>query len=140
MKNLKQKNIIEIIIGLLLTITGVILYLSKSILPLNVPRPELIPIIISAFGIILILQALAKLFLFKSKQEKILSYDERYLTINNYAKSNAFDVTILLLLAATFVLGILGVINIPATIIYCGIILIGEITHMFRLCFLQSKM
>lgn len=137
MKRKLQK--LELFMGVLILLGGLLTYGMGVHQLLPVPRPDLVVYGTTLIGTILVLMG-SDLFGKPTKEMQILEKDERNITITNASLANAYKVTSTLLVLVLFALIFMGYISKVVCFSIVGVIAIGQITWIVSLRYLEKKM
>ena len=132
MKHKIQK--VELFIGVIIFLGGLLTYGLGVHQLLPVPRPDLV-----VYGIILIFMG-CDIFSKPTKEMQILENDERNIAITNASLANAYKVTLTLLVLVLFALIFMGYMSKVVFFSIAGVIAIGQITWVITARYLDKKM
>lgn len=132
MKHKIQK--VELFIGVIIFLGGLLTYGLGVHQLLPVPRPDLVVYGTTLIGIILIFMG-CDIFSKPTKEMQILENDER-----NIAITNAYKVTLTLLVLVLFALIFMGYMSKVVFFSIAGVIAIGQITWVITARYLDKKM
>lgn len=125
MKHKIQK--VELFIGVIIFLGGLLTYGLGVHQLLPVPRPDLVVYGTTLIGIILIFMG-CDIFSKPTKEMQILENDERNIAITNASLANAYKVTLTLLVLVLFALVFMGYMSKVVFFSIAGVIAIGQIT------------
>ena len=132
MKHKIQK--VELFIGVIIFLGGLLTYGLGVHQLLPVPRPDLVVYGTTLIGIILIFMG-CDIFSKPTKEMQILENDERNIAITNASLANAYKVTLIL-----FALIFMGYMSKVVFFSIAGVIAIGQITWVITARYLDKKM
>ncbi len=137
MKQKLQK--IELFIGVIILLGGLLTYGLGINQLLPVPRPDLVVYGTTLIGIMLILMG-CDIFSKPTKEMQILENDERNIAITNASMAHAYKVTISLLVLVLFALIFMGYMSKIVFFSIAGVIAIGQIAWIVTAYHLEKKM
>ena len=132
MKHKIQK--VELFIGVIIFLGGLLTYGLGVHQLLPVPRPDLVVYGTTLIGIILIFMG-CDIFSKPTKEN-----DERNIAITNASLANAYKVTLTLLVLVLFALIFMGYMSKVVFFSIAGVIAIGQITWVITARYLDKKM
>ena len=133
MKHKIQK--VELFIGVIIFLGGLLTYGLGVHQLLPVPRPDLVVYGTTLIGIILIFMG-CDIFSKPTKEMQILENDERNIAITNASLANAYKVTLTLLVLVLFALIFMGKVVFFSI---AGVIAIGQITWVITARYLDKN-
>lgn len=137
MKHKIQK--IELVIGVIILLVGLLTYGFGINQRLPVPRPDLVVVGTTLIGILVIFMGL-DLFSKKTKEMEILENDERNIAITNASLANAFNVMTTLLIIVLFALICMGYMSKVVFFSIAGVVAIGQVTWIVTAHYLEKRM
>lgn len=129
-----------VILGAILTLVGIYLgFVGAEILNIPFVRMDLVPIAIGFCGVLLVVSGGSAILYEKGKtrEQLIMENDERNITINQHAKSKAFDLMTVLFSFAILALALFGYMNKVSFFTLTGIFLLSQIYFGYQ--FLMSN-
>lgn len=129
-----------VIVGAILTLVGIYLgFVGAEILNIPFVRMDLVPIAIGFCGVLLVVSGGSAILYEKGKtrEQLIMENDERNITINQHAKSKAFDLMTVLFSFALLALALFGYMNKVSFFTLTGIFLLSQIYFGYQ--FLMSN-
>jgi len=129
-----------VILGAILTLVGIYLgFVGAEILNIPFVRMDLVPIAIGFCGVLLVVSGGSAILYEKGKtrEQLIMENDERNITINQHAKSKAFDLMTVLFSFALLALALFGYMNKVSFFTLTGIFLLSQIYFGYQ--FLMSN-
>lgn len=136
MKHKIQK--VELFIGVIIFLGGLLTYGLGVHQLLPVPRPDLVVYGTTLIGIILIFMG-CDIFSKPTKEMQILENDERNIAITNASLANAYKVTLTLLVLVLFALVFMGYMSKVVFFSIAGVIAIGQITWVITARYLDKN-
>ena len=136
MKHKIQK--VELFIGVIIFLGGLLTYGLGVHQLLPVPRPDLVVYGTTLIGIILIFMG-CDIFSKPTKEMQILENDERNIAITNASLANAYKVTLTLLVLVLFALVFMGYMSKVVFFSIAGVIAIGQITWVITALYLDKN-
>lgn len=130
---------LELLIGMIVLLGGLMTYGLGMHQLLPVPRPDLVVCGTTLIGIMLILMG-CDLFSKPTREEKILENDERNIAILNASLANAYKVTVSLLVLVLFALIFMGYMSKVVFFSIVTVIGIGQIVWVVTAHYLEKKM
>src|SRR5690625_2286607 len=119
-----------VILGAILTLVGIYLgFVGAEILNIPFVRMDLVPIAIGFCGVLLVVSCGSAILYEKGKtrEQLIMENDERNITINQHAKSKAFDLMTVLFSFAILALALFGYMNKVSFFTLTGIFLLSQV-------------
>lgn len=119
-----------VILGAILTLVGIYLgFVGAEILNIPFVRMDLVPIAIGFCGVLLVVSGGSAILYEKGKtrEQLIMENDERNITINQHAKSKAFDLMTVLFSFALLALALFGYMNKVSFFTLTGIFLLSQV-------------
>lgn len=132
-----------LIVGGLLTIAGIILgFVGAEVLNIPFVRMDLVPIAIGFCGVLLIVMGGSAVMhgKYKTQEQHIEENDERNITINQNAKSKAFDLMTVLLSFSLLALAMFGYMNKVSFFTLVGIFLLCQVYFGYQFIINTKKM
>ena len=136
MKHKIQK--VELFIGVIIFLGGLLTYGLGVHQLLPVPRPDLVVYGTTLIGIILIFMG-CDIFSKPTKEMQILENDERNIAITNASLANAYKVTLTLLVLVLFALVFMGYMSKVVFFSIAGVNAIGQITWVITARYLDKN-
>ena len=136
MKHKIQK--VELFIGVIIFLGGLLTYGLGVHQLLPVPRPDLVVYGTTLIGIILIFMG-CDIFSKPTKEMQILENDERNIAITNASLATAYKVTLTLLVLVLFALIFMGYMSKVVFFSIAGVIAIGQITWVITARYLDKN-
>lgn len=136
MKHKIQK--VELFIGVIIFLGGLLTYGLGVHQLLPVPRPDLVVYGTTLIGIILIFMG-CDIFSKPTKEMQILENDERNIAITNASLANAYKVTLTLLVLVLFALVFMGYMSKVVFFSIAGVIAIGQITWVITARYYEKQ-
>lgn len=137
---MKQKIFkIELVIGVVILLGGLLTYGLGIHKQLPIPRPDLVVYSTTLIGIMLIIMG-CDIFSKPTKEMQILENDERNITIKNTSMAYAYKVTISLLVLVLFALIFMGYMSKVVFFSIVAVIGIGQITWLVSTHYLEKHM
>lgn len=130
---------VELSIGVIIFLGGLLTYGLGVHRLLPVPLPDLVVYGTTLIGIILILMG-CDIFSKPTKEMQILENDERNIAITNASLANAYKVTLTLLVLVLFALIFMGYMSKVVFFSITGVIAAGQITWVITAHYLDKKM
>src|SRR5690625_7876427 len=130
-----------VIVGAILTLVGIYVgFVGAEILNIPFVRMDLVPIAIGFCGVLLVVSGGAAILYEKGKtrEQLIMENDERNITINQHAKSKAFDLMTVLFSFALLALALFGYMNMVSFFTLTGIFLLYHIYFVYSF-FMSNK-
>lgn len=137
MKRKIQK--LELFIGMIILLGGLLTYGLGVNQLLPVPRPDLVVYGTTLIGLMLILIG-CEIFSKPTKEMQILENDERNIAITNASMAYAYKISTTLLVLVLFALIFMGYISKVVCISIIGVIAIGQIACVVRTHYLEKRM
>lgn len=135
----RKLQIIELVIGMMILLGGLLTYGLGLNQMLPVPRPDLVVVGTTLIGTLMIMMGL-DLFSKKTKEMEILENDERNIAIMNAAMAKGFKIMSILLVLVLFALVFMGYMNQVVFFSMAGIVFIGQITWIVTVRNLEKRM
>ena len=137
---MKQKiQKIELLLGILILLGGLLTYGFGVHQLLPVPRPDLVVYGTTLIGILLIFMG-SDLFSKPTKEMQILENDERNITIRNASMAYAYKVSTTLLVLVLFALIFMGYISQIVCFSIIGVIAVGQLSMIATAHYLEKRM
>lgn len=135
----RKMQIIELVVGMVILLGGLLSYGLGINKLLPVPRPDLVVVGTTLIGILVICLGL-DLFSKPTKEEEILEKDERNIAIINASLAKAFNVMTILLVLVLFALIFMGYMSKVVFFSIASVIGIGQITWVVTAHHLEKHM
>ncbi len=135
----RKLQIIELVVGMVVLLGGLLIYGLGLNRILPVPRPDLVVYGTSLIGIILIMMG-CDIFSKPTKEMQILENDERNIALTNASMAYAYKVTVSLLVLVLFALIFMGYMTKVVFFSIAGVIAIGQITWVIAIRYLEKRM
>lgn len=132
-------QILELFLGIIILLGGLLTYGLGVHQFLPVPRPDLVVYGTTLIGIMLILMG-CEIFSKPTKEMQILENDERNIAITTASMAYAYKVTIALLVFVLFALIFMGYMSKVVFFSIVGVIAIGQIVWAITAHYLEKKM
>lgn len=132
-------QILELFLGIIILLGGLLTYGLGVHQLLPVPRPDLVVYGTTLIGIMLILMG-CEIFSKPTKEMQILENDERNIAITTASMAYAYKVTITLLVLVLFALIFMGYMSKVVFFSIVGVIAIGQIVWAITAHYLEKKM
>lgn len=132
-------QILELFLGIIILLGGLLTYGLGVHQFLPVPRPDLVVYGTTLIGIMLILMG-CEIFSKPTKEMQILENDERNIAITTASMAYAYKVTITLLVLVLFALIFMGYMSKVVFFSIVGVIAIGQIVWAITAHYLEKKM
>lgn len=132
-------QILELFLGIIILLGGLLTYGLGVHQFLPVPRPDLVVYGTTLIGIMLILMG-CEIFSKPTKEMQILENDERNIAITTASMAYAYKVTITLLVFVLFALIFMGYMSKVVFFSIVGVIAIGQIVWAITAHYLEKKM
>ncbi len=132
-----------VIVGAILSLVGIFSgFVGAEVLNLPFVRMDLVPIAVGFCGVLLVVISGSAIFYEKHKtqEQRIEENDERNITINQQAKSKAFDLMTVLFSFILLGLAMFGYMNKVSFFTLAGIFLIGQIYFGYQFLANTKKM
>ena len=137
---MKQRILkIELVIGLVILLGGLLTYGLGVHQQLPIPRPDLVVYGTTLIGIMLIIMG-CDIFSKPTKEMQILENDERNIIIMNTSMAYAYKVTISLMVLVLFALIFMGYMSKVVFFSIVAVIGIGQITWLVTVHYLEKHM
>ncbi len=135
----RKLQIIELVVGMVVLLGGLLIYGLGLNRILPVPRPDLVVYGTTLIGIILIMMG-CDIFSKPTKEMQILENDERNIALTNASMAYAYKVTVSLLVLVLFALIFMGYMTKVVFFSIAGVIAIGQITWVIAIRYLEKRM
>lgn len=132
-----------VIVGAFLSLLGIILgFVGAEVLHIPFVRMDLVPIAVGFCGVLLIVMGSSAIMYekYKTPEQHIEENDERNITINQNAKSKAFDLMTVLFSFSLLALAMLGYMNKVSLFTLIGIFLICQVYFGYQFLTNAKKM